>query len=156
ARAAWHARADRHHRHRGHRPGGVDAGSRDRADGYHDAADGRLSDHAGDPGDAGIAPAADHRFDGEGDEGRPREMSRGRRLGLPGKTRQYRAAFVGVAHVAPPLEGNMTDHEKVNILLVDDQPGKLLSYEAILHGLNENLLKASSGREALEHLLKTD
>ena len=50
----------------------------------------------------------------------------------------------------------MTGHEKVNILLVDDQPGKLLSYEAILHGLNENLLKASSGREALEHLLKTD
>jgi PAS domain S-box-containing protein len=50
----------------------------------------------------------------------------------------------------------MTGHEKVNILLVDDQPGKLLSYEAILHGLNENLLKASSGRQALEHLLKTD
>ena len=50
----------------------------------------------------------------------------------------------------------MTEHEKVNILLVDDQPGKLLSYEAILHGLNENLLKASSGREALEHLLKSD
>jgi PAS domain S-box-containing protein len=50
----------------------------------------------------------------------------------------------------------MTGHEKVNILLVDDQPGKLLSYEAILHGLNENLLKASSGREALEHLLKSD
>jgi len=50
----------------------------------------------------------------------------------------------------------MTGHEKVNILLVDDQPGKLLSYEAILHGLNENLLMASSGREALEHLLKTD
>ena len=50
----------------------------------------------------------------------------------------------------------MSEHEKVNILLVDDQPGKLLSYEAILHGLNENLLKASSGREALEHLLKSD
>ena len=50
----------------------------------------------------------------------------------------------------------MTGHEKVNILLVDDQPGKLLSYETILHGLNENLLKASSGRQALEHLLKTD
>src|ERR1700709_1224521 len=50
----------------------------------------------------------------------------------------------------------MTGHEKVNILLVDDQPGKLLSYEAILHGLNENLLKASSGREALEHLLKSE
>jgi PAS domain S-box-containing protein len=46
--------------------------------------------------------------------------------------------------------------EQVNILMVDDQPGKLLSYEAILGPLGENLLKANSGREALEHLLKTD
>lgn len=46
--------------------------------------------------------------------------------------------------------------EKVNILMVDDQPAKLLSYEAILQELGENLIKASSGREALEHLLKTD
>jgi signal transduction histidine kinase len=50
----------------------------------------------------------------------------------------------------------MTSDERVNILLVDDQPGKLLSYEAILADLGENLIKASSGREALEHLLKTD
>jgi PAS domain S-box-containing protein len=50
----------------------------------------------------------------------------------------------------------MTGQDKVNILLVDDQPGKLLSYEAILNGIDANLLKASSGREALEHLLKTD
>ena len=50
----------------------------------------------------------------------------------------------------------MSDSEKVNILLVDDQPGKLLTYEAILSGLGENLLKATSGREALEHLLKSD
>jgi PAS domain S-box-containing protein len=48
------------------------------------------------------------------------------------------------------------DTQKVNILLVDDQPAKLLSYEAILHGLGENLLKATSGREALELLLKTE
>ena len=40
--------------------------------------------------------------------------------------------------------------------MVDDQPGKLLSYEAILYPLGENLLKANSGREALEQLLKTD
>src|SRR5579872_321823 len=46
--------------------------------------------------------------------------------------------------------------EKVNILLVDDQPAKLLSYEAILSELGENLVKASSAREALEHLLKTE
>ena len=50
----------------------------------------------------------------------------------------------------------MREHEKVNILMVDDQPAKLLSYEVILRELDENLIKASSGREALEHLLKTD
>src|SRR6201987_4751212 len=40
--------------------------------------------------------------------------------------------------------------------MVDDQPAKLLSYEAILGELNENLIKASSGREAMEVLLKND
>jgi signal transduction histidine kinase len=46
--------------------------------------------------------------------------------------------------------------ERVNILMVDDQPGKLLSYEVILAELGENLIQAHSGKEALEHLLKTD
>ena len=50
----------------------------------------------------------------------------------------------------------MTGDDKVNILLVDDQAGKLLSYEVILRELGENLIKASSGREALEHLLKNE
>jgi signal transduction histidine kinase len=50
----------------------------------------------------------------------------------------------------------MDDHDKVNILLVDDDPAKLLSYEVILSALGENLIKASSGREALAHLLKYD
>jgi signal transduction histidine kinase len=50
----------------------------------------------------------------------------------------------------------MSEHEKVNILMVDDQPAKLLSYEVILSELGENLIKAESGTEALEHLLKTD
>lgn len=48
------------------------------------------------------------------------------------------------------------DHEKVNILLVDDQPAKLLAYEVILKDLGQNLVIASSGREALEVLLKTE
>jgi two-component sensor histidine kinase/CheY-like chemotaxis protein len=50
----------------------------------------------------------------------------------------------------------MMDQEKVNILLVDDQPAKLLAYEVILKDLGENLVSAASGREALEFLLKND
>jgi PAS domain S-box-containing protein len=44
--------------------------------------------------------------------------------------------------------------DKVNVLLVDDQPGKLLATEEILRDLGENLLKASSAREALDSLLR--
>jgi CheY-like chemotaxis protein len=46
--------------------------------------------------------------------------------------------------------------DPINILLVDDQPAKLLTYEAILQDLGENLIKAGSAREALDHLLKED
>src|SRR6516164_5706110 len=49
-----------------------------------------------------------------------------------------------------------TPTNPVNILMVDDQPSKLLSYEVMLGELGENLVKATSGREALELLLKTD
>ena len=50
----------------------------------------------------------------------------------------------------------MAQEDKVNVLLVDDQPAKLLAYETILQDLGENLIKASSAREALQYLLKTD
>ena len=50
----------------------------------------------------------------------------------------------------------MASDDKVNILLVDDQPAKLLSYETILAELGERLIKAASAKEALEHLLKHD
>jgi signal transduction histidine kinase len=50
----------------------------------------------------------------------------------------------------------MDAREKVNILMVDDLPAKLLTYEAILAELGENLIKANSGKEALEQLLKND
>src|SRR6202795_4392658 len=46
--------------------------------------------------------------------------------------------------------------DPINILLVDDQPAKLLSYAAILQDLGENLITAGSAREALEQLLKMD
>lgn len=50
----------------------------------------------------------------------------------------------------------MNARQPVNILLVDDQPAKLLSYEVILAELGENLIKANSANEALSALLKTD
>jgi PAS domain S-box-containing protein len=50
----------------------------------------------------------------------------------------------------------MMDQERVDILLVDDQPAKLLAYEVILKELGENLVVATSGREALEYLLKNE
>jgi len=46
--------------------------------------------------------------------------------------------------------------DKVNILLVDDQPAKLLTYQAILAEVGENLLSANNATEALELLLKND
>jgi len=46
--------------------------------------------------------------------------------------------------------------DKVNILLVDDQPAKLLTYQAILGEVGENLLTANNATEALELLLKND
>ena len=46
--------------------------------------------------------------------------------------------------------------DQVNILMVDDQLAKLLSYEVILADVGANLIKATSAREALEHLLKTE
>ena len=50
----------------------------------------------------------------------------------------------------------METKQPVNILMVDDQPSKLLSYEAILSELGENLIKVNSGKKALEALLRTD
>ena len=42
---------------------------------------------------------------------------------------------------------------RASILLVDDQPARLLTYEAILSGLEVNCVRAHSGAEALEKLL---
>jgi len=50
----------------------------------------------------------------------------------------------------PSHQEHANSKEPLNILLVDDQPAKLLSYDAILNDLGEHLIRASSGREALE------
>jgi two-component system, sensor histidine kinase and response regulator len=46
--------------------------------------------------------------------------------------------------------------DRVNILLVDDQPANLVALEAMLQGLGQNLIQAQSGREALKWLLTHD
>jgi two-component sensor histidine kinase/DNA-binding response OmpR family regulator len=50
----------------------------------------------------------------------------------------------------------MNPSDQVTILLVDDQPAKLLSYEVILQELGERLVTAQSASEALELLLKNE
>ena len=44
----------------------------------------------------------------------------------------------------------------MKILLVDDTPENLVSLEAALHGLGEQLVLANSGKEALRFLLEDD
>ena len=48
------------------------------------------------------------------------------------------------------------NEEKVNILLVDDRSENLLALEGILQGLNQNLVQATSGSQALKFLLRND
>src|SRR3954471_677592 len=45
---------------------------------------------------------------------------------------------------------------KVNILMVDDSPDKLLAMESVLASLGQNLIRAYSGEEALRLLLKKE
>lgn len=55
-----------------------------------------------------------------------------------------------------PGSSIMNPQDKLNILLVDDQQQRLLSYEKILAPLGENLIRATSARQALEILLRQD
>src|SRR5215468_1399969 len=91
---------------------------------------------------------------------------------VPRQTRQHGTVTLCIADVAasmsigpsteiktqtvPEAPEKASSCDRVNILMVDDQPGKLLTYEAILSELGENLIKTTSAKEALEKLLKID
>ncbi len=57
---------------------------------------------------------------------------------------------------SPSVHPSAPVDDRVNILLVDDQPANLVALEAMLQGLGQNLIKAESGREALKWLLTQD
>ncbi|MDB6151706.1 MAG: multi-sensor hybrid histidine kinase [Chthoniobacteraceae bacterium] len=54
------------------------------------------------------------------------------------------------------MPGSLKPTEKVNILLVDDREDKLLTLRVMLEDLNENLVIARSGEEALRKLLQQE
>src|SRR5690348_8149048 len=91
-------------------------------------------------------------------------MSGGGSLRLCRQAREQRSASIPGPDVAAPLRRTATEgsksmpntEEKVSILLVDDQPQRLLAYRAILADLDLNLVCARSGREALEHLMERE
>ena len=67
--------------------------------------------------------------------------------------------MVASLRAAGRIETAMTPQklrEPVNVLLVDDQPGRLLTYRAILEPLGDNLVDAASGTEALKRLMETE
>jgi PAS domain S-box-containing protein len=56
----------------------------------------------------------------------------------------------------PTPEPSSVSKVRSNILIVDDEPSNLLALEAILEPLQQNLVRAMSGKEALRHTLKDD
>jgi signal transduction histidine kinase/response regulator RpfG family c-di-GMP phosphodiesterase len=78
-----------------------------------------------------------------------------RGIGLPGKTGQYGTVIIRFTQLVASVISAVA-LPPVNILLVDDQPAKLLSYEAILAELGETLISATSPGEAFEQLLRTE
>src|SRR5215470_14782238 len=81
-------------------------------------------------------------------------MHRGGRLGLPLEAGRYGAPARGPQRLVAPLMD--TAEGKVDILVVDDLPDKLLAFEAVLEELGENLVLVSSGADALRELLKRE
>src|SRR5262249_4589849 len=89
-----------------------------------------------------------------------REVPGGRCLGLPVQAGRPRAAAHRPSRLAVPLTSDswraMSPSDKVNILVVDDLPEKLLTFRTILEELGENLVLPNSGEEALRRLLEQD
>jgi len=73
---------------------------------------------------------------------------------LPAST-EVDGAMTATMGTSPAIEQE-TSAQKVKILLVDDRPANLLALETILEDLGQDLVKATSGKEALRYLLNND
>ena len=60
------------------------------------------------------------------------------------------------ASLTPTSDAVSSLADPVNVLLVDDQPARLLVYRAILESLGEHLIEARSGNDALKEVMASD
>src|SRR5690349_22538898 len=88
-------------------------------------------------------------------------MSRGGGLRLPRQAGEHGPVALFTENVVASMRTMVeksapatSSRKQANVLLVDDQPAKLLTYEAILSDMGANLVSARTAREALEQLLK--
>ena len=104
------------------------------------------------------AAPADHCADRKSDEGRPGEVPAGGRLGLSGEAGQHGAVAFGASHLAASVGRRTCSAIAIRSTFFSStiSRAKLLSYEVILEELGETLIKASSGRQALEQLLRSE
>src|SRR3954468_19789716 len=90
-----------------------------------------------------------------GADGRSGGQSVGRSTSVDELTPPTATELVAGAEQPPARPADrLTD--RVNILLVDDQPANLVALEAMLEDLGQNLVRADSGREALKRVLSDD
>src|SRR6478672_2673722 len=72
------------------------------------------------------------------------------------KTGRCRPSSIAFEDVSEQMSRQETVNQKVNILLVDDRRENLLALEGILKSLDQNLVQAMSGAQALKFLLRND
>jgi PAS domain S-box-containing protein len=65
-------------------------------------------------------------------------------------------ARVAAGQTAPSLRGGSVARERLKILLVDDEPKNLIALESLLEGDGRELVRATSGFDALRRLLEDD